>query len=84
MSNYEDKPGNITIFRNDKATPENKQPEYQGYYLNQNGEKCDVALWVRTASQSGRKFFSGQVKFEPFQPSNQNQSQPQPDDDVPF
>ena len=88
MSSYEEKPGDITIFRNDKATPENRQPEYQGSWVNAQGEKCNVGLWVRTAKTSGKKFFSGRLDLEPW---NQESSQtpqadpfPAPSDDVPF
>lgn len=79
---YEDKPGDITIFKNDKATPENKQPEYNGTYINQDGEKCNVALWVRTAKQSGRKFFSGKIEFTPY--NQEPVRNDPPSDDVPF
>lgn len=89
MSGYEDKPGDVVIFRNDKATPENKQPEYNGTVINQQGEKCNIGLWVRESSKTGKKFFSGKMEFEPWnqggsQSSPQADPFPPPSDDVPF
>ena len=60
MSNYEKKEGDISIFKNNDATEENKRPQYRGTALIDGKEK-DVSLWVRE-SKDGMKYFSGQVK----------------------
>jgi hypothetical protein len=57
MSKYEQREGDIIIFKNDKA--EKNQPQYSGYAL-VNGQEMDIALWVKE-SKGGRKFMAGRI-----------------------
>lgn len=89
---YERKPGDVAIFKNTRRQSDS-HPEYTGTYLNENGEECDIALWVKEGKNG--KFFAGNLKFVPWKKKEQSapqsqQSQPStddvqfPSDDVPF
>jgi len=76
-----------TIFKNDFKKNDN-HPDYKGT-ANVNGELKEVALWVRTGKNSGKKFFS-LVISEPYKKdenkeAGQETSQENSgDDDLPF
>ena len=63
MSNYEQKPGDLIIFKNDKQE-EDKHPDYKGWGVQLDGQAVDVALWIKHGTKG--KFFSGRIsqKFE--------------------
>lgn len=67
MSSYEQKDGDIVIFKNKKKTPEDKLPTHTGT-CTINGEKLKVALWVRT-SANGTQFMSGKIQPDNYKPS---------------
>ena len=52
------KEGDVSVFKNETANE--KQPQYKGTCF-VHGEEMEIALWVRE-SQSGKKYFSGQIK----------------------
>ena len=58
---YEKKPGDISVFKNDKA--EGNQPQYRGELLTPDGKPLTVSLWVKEGKNG--KFFAGKVQ-EPF------------------
>ena len=62
---YEQKPGQGSMFKNDKANENEKAPIYKGTCTTPDGKKWELAAWVRE-SQSGVKYFSIVLK-EPFQ-----------------
>lgn len=80
------------LFKNEKKTEGDNQPDYRGNCL-VNGVQLDMAAWIKTSQKNGKKFMS--IKFSP--PYKASQS-PQPDpgafvppppksdeaDDVPF
>jgi len=74
-SKYEIKPGNISLFKNDKGDNE-KRPDYTGSMKTPNGEELQVSMWL-TESQSGLKYLSGKVQ-EPYGEAGSA------DDTVPF
>ena len=74
-SKYEIKPGNISLFKNDKGDNE-KRPDYTGSMKTPNGEELQVSMWL-TESQSGLKYLSGKVQ-EPYGDAGSA------DDTVPF
>lgn len=43
---YEQKPGQGSIFKNDKKT-EDKHPDYRGSLTTPAGEECWVSVWVK-------------------------------------
>lgn len=45
------------LFKNDEATPENKQPIYSGS-ITIKGEKFNLGAWINTGKTSGKKFMS--------------------------
>jgi len=59
MSNYETKPGNGTIWRNQNKTEGSNQPDYDGKIKLLTGEEMKIALWVKDG-QNG-KFFSAKL-----------------------
>jgi len=71
---YEQKPGDISVFKN---TPKDgrelspRAPNLTGYMIAHRdiraGEKLEVSLWSRESSNGGNKFLSGQVQ-DPYQP----------------
>lgn len=80
---YEQKPGQGSLFRNHNKESD-KHPDYTGSWTNADGEKCNIAAWIKTA-KSGRKFMSLNIDSQPY-----NQDTPTQDnqeafsDDVPF
>lgn len=60
MSNYETKPGNGAIFKNNKKEKET-HPDYNGKILDPNGKEWELSLWVKK-SAAGNSYFSVAVK----------------------
>lgn len=78
---YEQKPGQGSLFKNDKAAENEKAPIYKGSCTTPDGKKWEMAAWVRE-TQSGVKYFSIALK-EPYQQQEANpmpstQSHPAP------
>ncbi len=69
---YEQKPGQGSLFKNDKANENEKAPVYKGTITTPDGKKYEVGAWVRE-SQSGVKYLSLAIK-EPYQ----QEANPQP------
>lgn len=65
---YEQKDGDISIFKNNKKETE-KQPDYTGTALI-NGQKMKVALWVKEGQKG--KFFAGKIQEDNYQPQSDN------------
>jgi hypothetical protein len=47
---YEHKPGQASLFKNDKRTAENNQPVYRGEGMDLNGKPIRLSLWKKTSS----------------------------------
>ena len=60
------KENNVVLFKNDKKETD-AQPDYKGQ-VNVNGKLMDIALWVRVAEKTGKKYFSGKLS-EPYKKS---------------
>lgn len=73
---YEQKPGELVIFKNDKKTADN-QPDYKGRGLDLQGQPIEIALWVKQGKE--QKFFSARIEYprqtQPAQPENKPQPQ---------
>lgn len=65
MSNYEQKEGQGSLFKNDKKTND-KQPDYSGSIM-VDGKAHKLAGWVRE-SKNGLKFLSLKVESTNFNP----------------
>lgn len=80
---YETKPGQGSIFKNEKKT-ENTHPDYTGSCVTPDGTECWISLFVK--KPDGKKpFFS--VSIRPKQEQQQSKKQellPMDDDDLPF
>jgi len=84
---YEKKPGDISIFKNDKA--EGNQPQYRGELLTPDGKTLTVSLWVKEG-KSG-KFFAGKVQelfnkgeSKPVERDYQRPAVDELEDEIPF
>lgn len=53
----EKKPGTGAIFKNERKESEN-HPDYRGVIISPNGEEMQVALWLKTAQTTGKKYLS--------------------------
>ena len=74
---YEQKEGDVIIFKNTKA--EGNQPQYTGKGI-YNGDVIRIALWVKDGKES--KFFAGKIQADKqteTHPAEETQS-----DDLPF
>lgn len=94
MAKYEQKPGDIIVFKN---TPKDGQelhpnaPQYTGNGLDLNGNPIRISLWLKDGAKG--KFMAGSIE-PPYQPQGSSRqgggSQSGPDhqpldpDDVPF
>jgi uncharacterized protein (DUF736 family) len=60
---YEPKPGDCSLFKNDKKGNE-KAPDFKGYVMAHRdikaGEKLELAMWSRQGTQGGY-FYSGKI-----------------------
>ena len=65
---YEQKEGDISVFKNNKKETE-KQPDYTGTALI-NGQKMKVALWVKEGQKG--KFFAGKIQEDNYRPQSDN------------
>jgi hypothetical protein len=63
---YEQKDGDISIFKNNKKATE-KQPDYTGTALI-NGQKMQVALWIKEGQKG--KFFAGKIQEDTYRQSD--------------
>lgn len=61
MADYQQKDMEGVLFKNDEATPENKQPLYSGS-ITINGVKYNLGSWLNTGKKSGKKFMSLKAK----------------------
>lgn len=57
MTDYQQKDMEGVLFKNDEATPENKQPLYSGS-ITIKGVKYNLGSWLNTGKKSGKKFMS--------------------------
>lgn len=78
MSNYEQKEGQGSLFKNEKKT--GTQPDYRGSIKVKN-ETFVLAGWVKE-SKTGKKFLSLKIESQDLTPKK-NESEPQ-SDDLPF
>lgn len=58
MSNYEQKPGNIIIFKNKDKTGD--QPDYTGKGLGLDGHEIQISLWIKEGKDG--KFMAGRIQ----------------------
>lgn len=86
---YEKKPGDISIFKNDRKEKDT-HPDYRGVGLGLNGEKIKVALWLKK-DRNGNTFMAGSMQpdtYEGGSASGESSRKPERryemDDDVPF
>lgn len=54
---YEQKPGQGSIFKNDKKVQGDNQPEYKGSLMTPDGVECWVSVWVKRP-EGKQPFFS--------------------------
>jgi len=63
MQKYEQKPGTIAVFKNDKGDNV-KRPDYTGNMKTPDGTELQVSLWI-SESKSGLTYLNGRVQ-EPY------------------
>lgn len=59
MSNYQPKPGDITVFKNQNKQPGDNRPDYDGKGLDLQGNEVRIALWIKEGRNG--KFLSGKL-----------------------
>lgn len=57
MTQDDRKPGTGAIFKNERKENE-KHPDYRGVIISPKGEEMQVALWLKAAQTTGKKYFS--------------------------
>ena len=78
MSDFKQKPGFGSIFKNDYKTAEN-QPDYKGKILLKDGTEQQIALWIKEGANG--KFFSASLSDVYIKPDTSNTTT---DDGLPF
>jgi hypothetical protein len=78
MSNFEQKEGQGSLFKNEKKT--GTQPDYRGS-VKWRGETLNLVGWVKE-SKTGKKFLS--LKIEAIDLTPKNQTNEEPGNDLPF
>ena len=64
---YEPKPGQGSIFKNDKKEQE-KHPDYKGSLVTPDGQECWVAMWVKRP-EGKAPFFSVSLQLKEVKPA---------------
>ena len=82
MSNYEQKNGTGTIWKNEKYVPGGNQPYAKGVIKDLNGNDVDVALWIPKSDKI--KGFNMTMKLVQKQGAQTNHSANINDNDIPF
>ena len=81
---YEHKPGQASLFKNDKRTAENNQPVYRGEGMDLNGKLIRLSLWKKTSS-TGIEYLSISIQPKEEAPAPEKALAPAVDDsDIPF
>jgi hypothetical protein len=62
MSNYEQKPGQISVFVNDKGDNE-KRPDMTGTAVLEDGTVLKVSLWAKK-TDAGMKYLTGKIQVK--------------------
>ena len=81
MSDFKQKPGFGSIFKNDYKTAEN-QPDYKGKILLKDGTEQQIALWIKEGANG--KFFSASLSDVYVKPDTDNSTAEDTKDDLPF
>ena len=81
MSEFKQKPGFGSIFKNDYKTAEN-QPDYKGKILLKDGTEQQIALWIKEGANG--KFFSAALSDVYVKPDTDNSTTEDTKDDLPF
>jgi len=80
---YEMKPGQGSIFKNDKKTEE-KHPDYKGSIMTPDGKECWISMWVKRP-EGKTPFFSVSVQPKEQQTASAPAQLPEePKNDLPF
>lgn len=82
---YEMKPGQGSIFKNDKKT-EDKHPDYKGSLMTPDGQECWVSVWVKRP-EGKQPYFSLSIQAKETQAAPAtvvSPALPQAVDDLPF
>jgi uncharacterized protein (DUF736 family) len=58
---YEQKPGDFTLFRNEKKQEGDKRPDYNGSGIDLSGQDCWISAWVKR-SEGKKPFFSVRIE----------------------
>jgi hypothetical protein len=90
MSNYQQRPGDIAVFK-ERDKKNDKAPDWKGNYTDENGVKWEVALWAK--GQNGT-MLAGSIKpardrqgpggGSSYQPRQESRPRPSQRDDEPF
>lgn len=65
MSGYQPKPGDVSVFKNDRKEKDT-HPDYRITGLDLNGDKIKGALWLKT-DRNGNKYMSGKIEADTYQ-----------------
>jgi len=63
---YEQKEGDISLFRNDKKQPGTNQPDMRGTALI-NGQKYKISAWTKGEGQ--KRFLAGKIELDTYTPA---------------
>lgn len=79
---YEQKPNSGALFKNDKARPNSRDPEYNGSVLVlcphcQRQTDMWLAAWLNTSKQTGKKFFGLALT-----PKEEKKTEPKPTEKI--
>jgi hypothetical protein len=82
MSNYEQKPGQIAVFVNDKGDNE-KRPDMTGTAVLEDGTVLKVSLWAKK-TDAGMKYLTGKIQPKESGSFDQAATANEVLDDLPF
>lgn len=64
MAGYEEKPGDLSVFKNDKKT-EDRHPDYRIVGTGLDGKKIKGALWLKK-DRNGKTYMSGKIEEDTY------------------
>lgn len=84
MSDYKPKPGELTVWKNDKYEVGGRQPYARGKGIDLNGTPVEVTLWIPKSDKISDKAFNVTIRPDNYLEQNKQTNKEEEPTDLPF
>ena len=84
MSDYKPKPGELTVWKNDKYEVGGKQPYARGSGIDLNGTPVQVTLWIPKSDKMSDRAFNITMRPDNYLEQNKQTNKEEEPSDLPF